>query len=116
LRLPLQVLVEEALQAARFLERRWTTQRGRRGEVRTPGLDLVEGAGLISERTRHELVELVAALREASGRARLARRSRARSPSETGSLSRALQRAYLQTCEGAARNASSRCRTRSAAL
>lgn len=71
--MPLEVLVEEALQAARFLERRWTTQRGRRGEVRTPGLDLVAGAGLISERTRHELVELVAALREASGRARLAR-------------------------------------------
>lgn len=79
-RLPLHVLLDEAVQAASFVERRWTTRRAVEGQVVMPGLDLVARADFVSARTRDEILELVQAIRDADRRFRLSKPGSAAAP------------------------------------
>ena len=64
LSMPMHILIGEAIDVARFAQRRWKTARDSEGAILAPNLDLVENHALIRpmDRSRFALDELTSAL------------------------------------------------------
>jgi hypothetical protein len=58
LRVPLHVLTGEAVDVARFFQRRWSAERDSSGKVVLPGLELCKGRGGITPDLGQEILEL----------------------------------------------------------
>ena len=71
LSLPTHVLIGEAIDVARFAQRRWKTARDGEGAIVAPGLDLAESHALIHPGIDQEIVELHEALSAAVSAHRL---------------------------------------------
>jgi hypothetical protein len=57
-RVPIYVLTGEAIDVARFFQRRWAAQREPNGKVVVPGLELCQGRGGITPELGQEILEL----------------------------------------------------------
>jgi hypothetical protein len=57
-RVPLHVLTGEAVDVARFFQRRWSAERDPSGKVVVPGLELCRGSGGITPELGREILEL----------------------------------------------------------
>jgi hypothetical protein len=57
-RLPIHVLTGEAIDVARFFQRRWAAERDTNGKVVVPGLELCQGRGGITPGLGQEILEL----------------------------------------------------------
>ena len=71
LSVPIHVLIGEAIDVARFTQRRWKTARDGQGALVAPGLDLVENHALIRAGIDQEIIELHEALSAAVSAFRL---------------------------------------------